>query len=726
MMQVRFGDRTFTFPDDATDDEIAEALEATGGGAPAADPAPPPAPAAEPSPLEAETARIAKERTGVPTVPTYTAEGQVRTPEMEARDLLAKRERDAAEKQIYEGRTARDRFRDTGGFALQAPVRAVSRGEYGLSDILRSLGGETLPAQLEEAEGDFAWANQAGLETAAALGEGMAGIPFLNTMGAVPGQMTRSMAAATRELPRDLRHFMKSERGSAMVPGGGGGPRIPAGPATTADDIAARLDEKALTGERPMTRNELIAAGERIRNTTGVDFQVPTMVAGNTMERHLAGGLATIPYAGTPVVNAWDRGLFQLGQAKDALQENMGAAGSLGAGSAVRTRVADWMKNPTALDDTRISQLYDEVGASVKDVPVELSNLRRLQRALVKEKETSTTGEHDASLKLIEDMLDRKQFPKGMPYRDILQKRKEIGARTSGKIVNEAGTSQTTLDRIYGAMTDDLKFAIRRGGGQKALAKWEEANTSAQNVAEQRKVLARLIGEKGDVPPEKIVARIKEMGRSRRGDVTALRILKRIMPEDEFNDLSATYLDDMGRNRKGDWSIFHFSSDYGQMSNAAKHILFGESKAAVDDLVSVTKAFERLHGQSWNTSKTGIANAVMQLVMNPIAVLGLGAGVLTDIGTAGAAGGTAAGFRAGRSMAWALSKPAVAREASKVFRAYYRAVRAGEGIAAREAGLAASIRSYSTALAAETGGNAAEIEKAMIQRLNQIRRGERK
>lgn len=709
MPRIEYGGQIHDFPDDFTDADIAAALEQVD--------APEAAAAAEPSEFETEAARIAKERASKPTVPTYTAEGEARTPEMEARDLVATRERRRAERKLYESRNYGERARDTGAFALSAPVRMVTQGHKGAGDVADWLGFEETAKRLEGGEQDFAWANQPGLELAAKVGTSTAGIPFLNTMGGVAGQTAKMGNLALKDAPRTLRHFARSERGAGGVPGAPAAPAAAGGAPEAADSLMRRYGP---------TRNDLISAGERInqRLPAGENYNLtPNMIAGGALERSLAGGLEAIPYAGTPITNTLEKGLYGLGRAREMATEGLGVPGDLGAGSAIRSRVADWMKRPTNLSDQAISEMYDNVGKMVKDVPANLQRLKNLRKELQREKERSTTGAHDAALRLIDDMLDEKQFPKGMPYKDLLEKRKEIGARMSGKIVNEAGTSQPTLERIYGAMTEDMKFALRRGGGQKAVDAWEEANTAAQNVADQRKVLARLIGEQGEVPPEKIIARIKEMGRSRRGDVTALRILKRILPEDEFGDLAATALDDIGRSPKnGEFTFQRFTSDYGRYSEAAKRVLFGEQKAALDDIAMVAQRFEKL---PLNTSKTGVANAVLQLLMNPFTLLGAGAAVATDISTLGAAGATMGGFRAGRSVAFTLSKPAVAREASKVFKAYYNVVRGGSAIAAREAELSAALRSFSTSLAAETGGNAAEIQQRILAQISRIRRKER-
>jgi hypothetical protein len=214
------------------------------------------------------------------------------------------------------------------------------------------------------------------------------------------------------------------------------------------------------------------------------------------------------------------------------------------------------------------------------------------------------------------------------------------------------------------------------------------------------------------------------MSRAKGGDQTRLRLLKRISNDDEWGDLSATLVDDLGKSPKdGSFSVQRFTTEYGKMSDAAKDLVLGEARAAFDDIALVASRFERL-AEKFNRSNTGTVNAVLKILTNPGTIIG--GAIVAPVTTMATGAGTLAGLRTGRSMAWMLAKPAVAREASKVFKAYYNAVRTGSRIAAKEQELSAAMRSYSAALAAESGGNAAEIQRALMRELNRIRRNEAK
>jgi hypothetical protein len=130
-----------------------------------------------------------------PMVPLSTEEGHVfiSNEELKAQAKASKRANDAWK----EGRGAGERIADTAAFAGSVIPRTITRGQYGLGDIVGAVSPEA-GKSIAEGERDFAQANREGLEAVAAFGEVTAGIPFLNTMGApIKGATaTARMAAA--------------------------------------------------------------------------------------------------------------------------------------------------------------------------------------------------------------------------------------------------------------------------------------------------------------------------------------------------------------------------------------------------------------------------------------------------------------------------------------------------------------------------------------------------
>ena len=91
-----------------------------------------------------------------------------------------------------------ERAADAAAFAGSVIPRTLTRGQYGLGDVV-GLASESAGKSIAAGERDFAQANQGALEAIAAAGEASAGIPFLNTMGAPARGMgaTARMAAAS-------------------------------------------------------------------------------------------------------------------------------------------------------------------------------------------------------------------------------------------------------------------------------------------------------------------------------------------------------------------------------------------------------------------------------------------------------------------------------------------------------------------------------------------------
>lgn len=146
--------------------------------------------------------RIKDERTK-PRVPRSGY--QEGTPEEEAvKEVQQLRGTQAEQKAFDTSRTTGARIADTATFIASAPVRALTRGEYGAGDVagLVSKGAGEAVAQSEQ---DFARANQAWLEPVAQVGQAAIGVPMLQSMGAVPGQVLRQAAhAVNRYTPNRL------------------------------------------------------------------------------------------------------------------------------------------------------------------------------------------------------------------------------------------------------------------------------------------------------------------------------------------------------------------------------------------------------------------------------------------------------------------------------------------------------------------------------------------
>lgn len=118
------------------------------------------------------------------------------TPEEEAvKEVQRLRGAEAEQAAFDQSRTSGARVADTATFIVSAPVRALTRGEYGIGDVVGQVSQGAGEA-LTQGEQDFARANQWWLEPVAQAGEAAIAIPALQSMGGVPGQVLRQAAHA--------------------------------------------------------------------------------------------------------------------------------------------------------------------------------------------------------------------------------------------------------------------------------------------------------------------------------------------------------------------------------------------------------------------------------------------------------------------------------------------------------------------------------------------------
>lgn len=129
------------------------------------------------------------------------AEQAAKTPEQRAIEAVqGQRATEGEQKAFDDSRTPLQRATDASTFVFSAPIRALTRGEHGLGG-LAGLVSNDAKAVYDKAEHDFARANEWWLEPAAKVGEASIGIPILQSMGGVPGQVLRTARAALPRAP---------------------------------------------------------------------------------------------------------------------------------------------------------------------------------------------------------------------------------------------------------------------------------------------------------------------------------------------------------------------------------------------------------------------------------------------------------------------------------------------------------------------------------------------
>jgi hypothetical protein len=183
---------------------------------------------------QTELAKITEERTR-PRAPTPDDEF---SPEDLAKNrVMQLRGRELGEQQFEASRTPLKRVTDASTFALSAIPRALTGGRHGLGDVA-GLVSEEAGETYNQAEADFARANRGWLEPVAKVGEATIGIPFLQSMGGVPGQMLRTSRAAAAPVMNRLLPQRAAPRAAPVAT-----PEQAYGPAQRIIDRQAFVDE---------------------------------------------------------------------------------------------------------------------------------------------------------------------------------------------------------------------------------------------------------------------------------------------------------------------------------------------------------------------------------------------------------------------------------------------------------------------------------------------------
>ncbi len=735
------------FPDDTPQEVMLGAMRKHFGSQGTGGQSPVPQVASETPEYQRELSRVQAER-AKPHVPSPLESELKFTPEQEARNAVEQNAAARAEQEASANRSWGDRVKDATAFALSLPVRMASKGEYGLGDLRKLVHGEDEGVHaLRQHEGNFVKANEPAFEAMKAVGDVTAGIPMLSTMGAVPGQMLRTSAAAARQIPGEIQRLAAETKGSGSIlpeilvtaddplaaragqivnippggrlppntpPGSAGGGAVPPGPPPSPGATPS--------GPRPPTNAEVIEAGKRI------DVPIMRALVGNRVEQGLAGGLSAIPYAGTPVVNAFERGRQALGDAAARTVAGLGATGTELVGGNARNAMVNWVGKQTVED---LNKLYGALGKKLKPGVTRPLEATRQQVAKIRSEmagATSTTPQ--PAIDIVDEAIQR---PGGLSFNGLLKLRSDVISRLdAAKISPEAGTDMGALKRLKVALSKDLKATVEKAGGPTALAEFKQVNDTARRVIKERKSIEKIVGAKGDAGEGAVVNRISQMASTQGQHLDRLRVAKKAVGEKAWNDLAAEISNRMGIDTStGQWSHNRFMSAYGKLSDGGKQELFGPTKTMFDDIATVSSKLRDLEklGSFSGNSPTGRVMAVMQLITDPKTLLGAGGAtaLFSPALAAGAAIPTMAGFAGGRRLAWYLARPVSAQRAGRLIKSYYGVESAlkkgGEALARNEEALDNSIRSLAAGVAAETGQSAAEIERSLRDGIGKIRKG---
>ena len=326
------------------------------------------------------------------------------------------------------------------------------------------------------------------------------------------------------------------------------------------------------------------------------------------------------------------------------------------AGTTAKQAIAEWMK-PTS---SKIMQrAYDRVDDLVNPkVRTPLTNVKKALNDARTKNYVMGLVETDASFApLAEQALSKTS---GLTYEGIKNLRTKVNEMLEAPSLLPAGTSTRELLSFKNALTADLENAVERAGGPAAKAAWEKANRLNVLVQQRRKNLAQIVGERGDVPEERVFSRIAGMASSGGGaNLNRLKMVRKSMSPDEWQDVTSGVIGTLGRTRAGEFNPVQFVSHYGSMPADTKNIMFGPTgnptRQALDDILAVSRKFGEMNEYA-NPSGTAKVAAGIAMLSNPFGVLYKGP--------------LAAAF-----MGKILSRPRTAKGASRVMGAFEQDLR---------------------------------------------------
>lgn len=289
------------------------------------------------------------------------------------------------------------------------------------------------------------------------------------------------------------------------------------------------------------------------------------------------------------------------------------------------------IRSPTRMTgfDRKAETLYNQLNGFFKaDDPVSVGNSRDALTAALSRYQNKELGKQfvDPTLQAWANIIDRAQGQ--LSWNDLRQFRTDVGGMLKKPVII-ADVDRAQLERLYGALSDDIRAAAASKGNN-AVRAFDRAN-SYYRAGRQRidESLAPIL--KAD--DGKVLSLIQGAGDTKRPDVSWLRAIQRSIDPDQWGDVSATILARLGTKvasqtdplSASNFSPNTFLTNYSKLAPEAKTVLFSspemaEARPALDRLVKYV-----IGGQA-NVERLGNPSGTGRSVLTAAA----GAGIYAD------------------------------------------------------------------------------------------------
>ena len=344
-------------------------------------------------------------------------------------------------------------------------------------------------------------------------------------------------------------------------------------------------------------------------------------VTGNRTMQVAEKGLEMTPGGVEPIRSLAERQVERLGNVARETAEGFGVPTNPGqAGATIR----EGARGAVSRFEARQGELYDNAFTMVgADTPAQLPAVRALGEQI----EGEMARAPQARERVLRPVLDRiaalsADSQQGIPFDALRAVRTDLGNIIGGPPNAAEAPSSATMKymrALYGALTDDMGAAARQAGPDAARAVSVADRYTRFNRTQNLPALEKVLDKGTD---QQIYGML--FPASGRPDAQLLARVRRNMTRDEWNAVSATVLDRMGRPTAGQnagegFSAATFLTHWNQLMDAgpaARQVLFGGAQDAalaanLDRLVRVTQRLrdvERMANPS-GTARNMIAGA---------------------------------------------------------------------------------------------------------------------
>ena len=255
------------------------------------------------------------------------------------------------------------------------------------------------------------------------------------------------------------------------------------------------------------------------------------------------------------------------------------------------------------------NKLFSRVSQDIGDAPQALLKTADIISVLEKE---AAKGPSTSVLKIGQDILEKAEAQGGgLPFESLKKFRTKIGDMMKDPfLVSTRDIQSGDLKRLYGALTEDMEAAAKAAGPQ-SHARWRAANKYFEiSTNNKLPILEEIAKKRYSEDAYNILMKSSESGGSR------LRLLRRQMPNDEWDAVSATIFGKLGMAKAGAqdaagevFSINTFMTNWSKLASESKKALWAGTKHQglykdLDEFASVIGDMKGVEALA-NKSRTG-------------------------------------------------------------------------------------------------------------------------